>query len=449
MAHSVSLKACVSLLALSFIFTAVSAGHLHRHSSYRHHPRAVGASSGSTTTTLQAEVAQLQSSFNTISTQVSQWLASFGAQLQSLDAAVKSSTTASLTTSTSTKHRAPSPHKSKKASATVSTLLRSTSKASSTPTATSTGFNAKATDNVAVYYGQTADTKAGGLLELCSSPSVDVINVAFLYQFFGPGGYPTVGFGPSCGGSNSEQAAAGATGLVSCPTLGSEITQCQQQYGKVILLSMGGYLADSNFTSAGQATTFANTVWNLFGAGTALSSALRPFGNAIVDGFDIDNEDGLPQYYVDFATELRRLYVGAGGTRKFYLSAAPQCPRPDASIPEQLMQTLADFVFVQFYNNPSCNFDLGSAGFLASFKAWSDDLAAQDDAPRLFIGTGAWAGAGSGYVPPADLAAAVAGARKLRVKNLGGMMLWDGTEGLLNTDSSGRSYMQVAKAALR
>src|SRR5271163_3750428 len=57
----------------------------------------------------------------------------------------------------------------------------------------------------------------------------------------------------------------------------------------------------------------------------------------------------------------------------YFLSAAPQCPRPDASIPLTALQTQTDFVFVQFYNNPSCDLDTGAA-FLASLAAWSGDL---------------------------------------------------------------------------
>jgi len=38
------------------------------------------------------------------------------------------------------------------------------------------------------------------------------------------------------------------------------------------------------FSSASQATTFATTVWNIFGGG---SSSTRPFGTSIVDGFDL------------------------------------------------------------------------------------------------------------------------------------------------------------------
>jgi len=130
-------------------------------------------------------------------------------------------------------------------------------------------------------------------------------------------------------------------------------------------------------------------------------------------------------------------------TRTYYISAAPQCPRPDASIPLDAMQSM-DFVFVQFYNNGPCN--VGQPGFTDSFKAWSSDLSAKGSGPKLYIGAPGWAqGAGSGYVDPSAMAGVVA--RVKDVSNLGGVMLWDGPESMMNVNS-GKDYTQVVKAAL-
>lgn len=63
----------------------------------------------------------------------------------------------------------------------------------------------------------------------------------------------------------------------------ADIKTCQKA-GKVVLLSLGGAIGTYGFSSASQATTFATTVWNLFGGG---SSSTRPFGSAVVDGFDL------------------------------------------------------------------------------------------------------------------------------------------------------------------
>lgn len=108
---------------------------------------------------------------------------------------------------------------------------------------------------------------------------------------------------------------------------------------------------------------------------------------------------------------------------------------------------------MQFYNNPACNLD--SAGFDASFAAWSADLAAAAPGaakggrgPKLFIGAPAFQKGGSGYVDSQRFASVVQRAKGSGTANFGGVMLWDGAEGLFNVDRNGRSYMQVAKAAL-
>ena len=134
-------------------------------------------------------------------------------------------------------------------------------------------------------------------------------------------------------------------------------------------------------------------------------------------------------------------------SKRYYISAAPQCPIPDASIPLDAMQVM-DFVYVQFYNNGPCN--LGQAGFMDSFSAWSKQLAAgPNGGPKLFVGTAACeicAGQGS-YLPPAAMQQAVHGAVLANIKNMGGVMLWDGAEGVLNT-AGGKNYLQDVKSAL-
>jgi len=80
--------------------------------------------------------------------------------------------------------------------------------------------------------------------------------------------------------------AAGATGLISCPNLAADITACQG-LGKKVMLSLGGAEASSAFTNDADATKFATTLWDLFGAGTGAKAGLRPFGTVSVDGFDV------------------------------------------------------------------------------------------------------------------------------------------------------------------
>lgn len=165
-----------------------------------------------------------------------------------------------------------------------------------------------------------------------------------------------------------------------------------------------------------------------------------------MDGFDIDNENHNTTYYQTFAKALRQQYL-SDENNTYYISAAPQCPRPDQSIPMGAMVE-ADFVWVQFYDNPECNLD--SDGFQASFAGWSADLASNSTTPgkpRLYIG--ALSTAGSGYVVGSGLETIVSQARELYTSNFGGVMLWDGTEAMDNVDQYGDSYLVYAKESLQ
>lgn len=243
-----------------------------------------------------------------------------------------------------------------------------------------------------------------------------------MFDFFGPNGYPSVSFGPACSAPNPAQAAE-APGLADCTALASEIAGCQG-IGKKVLVSLGGYIANSSLGSDYQAQQFAETLWNLFGAGTGDNPDLRPFGpDVVVDGFDIDNENHDTSYYQTFAYALRQQFAQDNG-KTYYLSAAPQCPMPDESIPMEAMME-ADFVWVQFYNNPQCNLD--SIGFQSSFAAWSANFSegsTTPERPRLYIGAGGFQGAGTGYVAGSGLSSVMSLVRELYVDNLGGIMLW-------------------------
>ncbi|TKA70909.1 hypothetical protein B0A55_07481 [Friedmanniomyces simplex] len=306
-------------------------------------------------------------------------------------------------------------------------------------------FHPNARDNVAVYYGQSPNTTAGGLTALCQSSNVDIVVLAFVNDFFAGNGYPAVNFGPACDPPNEAQSTK-APSLLSCPRLATEIETCQH-IGKPVLVSLGGYTANTSFASNAQATKFAGTLWNLFGAGNE-TPGLRPFGpELVVDGFDIDNENHHTIFYNTFVTALRS-HMTHDNSKDYYISAAPQCLIPDESIPLQAMHQ-ADFVWVQFYNNPSCN--LNSTGFQSSFEAWSKLLAnsTAEHKPRLYIGGGAAEPAGTGYVVGQDLREHTDQARNTQAKNLGGMMLWDGTMGTENVDRHGYGYLHYAKPAMQ
>ena len=152
--------------------------------------------------------------------------------------------------------------------------------------ASSGSFNAKAKDNVAVYYGQSPATSQVTLAKLCADDSVNIVILAFLSEFFSAGGLPKIDFSAACGGQSAQMKSKGATGMLQCGQMATDIATCQSA-GKKILLSLGGATAQTAFTDDSQATTFASTLWDLFGGGTGLDAGLRPFGKTTIDGFDV------------------------------------------------------------------------------------------------------------------------------------------------------------------
>lgn len=314
---------------------------------------------------------------------------------------------------------------------------------------TNGSFNAQSSSNLAVYYGQSPATDSFTLEQMCQDPDVDLVVLAFLTTFFGPAGQPVINFGPATGGTPTLGAQKiNATGLLDCPLLAKNITTCQS-LGKKVLLSLGGATGATNFTSDAQATSFATNLWNLFGGGMT-NSDMRPFGSVKIDGFDVDNEDHSTKYYNTFVTALRKTYSG-DNTKQYYISGAPQCPRPDASIPLAAMQNM-DFVFVQFYNNAAAGCDIGQPGFIDSLKAWSGDLSGNSTVagkgPKLYIGAPACEiCAGKGYLDPANMTSVIKSAMTAGISNFGGVMLWDGSEAKNNTGAEG-DYLKVVKSAL-
>lgn len=141
--------------------------------------------------------------------------------------------------------------------------------------------------------------------------------------------------------------------LLSCPELEADIKTCQSTYGKTILLSIGGATyTEGGFASSSVAQTWADNIWAMFGPVQSGKTVNRPFGSAVVDGFDFDFENSS-QNMVPFAQRLRS-NMDAATSKKFYLSAAPQCVFPDAAMNDMLNgQVSFDFIMIQFYNSMS------------------------------------------------------------------------------------------------
>jgi hypothetical protein len=291
----------------------------------------------------------------------------------------------------------------------------------------------------------------------------------------GPGGAPEVDFATA---SEKCEVFAG-TNLKSCPEIGyalpilsmlrilmqsttsADITACQAK-NKTILLSIGGATyTEGGFTSPTAAEAGADLLWATFGPppttatsrtsemGSAVA-ARRPFGTATLDGFDFDFEATVLNM-APFAKRLRSLADAdtVKSKRKYFLTAAPQCPYPDAA-DRDILNTDAsatiDAVWVQFYNN-YCgvnSYTVWSVGNF-NFETWDKWALTESKNPnvKVYLGVPANTGAaGSGYLPISSLTPVIQYSKKF--ESFGGVMMWDVTQAYGN-----QGFLPGVRAALR
>ncbi|KAK9372248.1 glycoside hydrolase superfamily [Lipomyces chichibuensis] len=281
-------------------------------------------------------------------------------------------------------------------------------------------YSSSSSDNVVVYWGQASAGSQQPLSYYCQSNSVDVIVLSFLMTFYASDGLPEVNFANACSDTYS------GTTLLQCDTIAQDIQTCQSM-GKKVLLSLGGAAGSYGFSSDSEGSSFATTLWNMFGGGT---SDYRPFDTAVVDGFDLDIENGNSVGYAAFIKQMRSLYNGGD----YYISGAPQCPFPDASIGDALDNAWFDFVFVQFYNNYCGVNNPSQFNYDSDWQSWVSSTAVNKDV-KLYIGVpGSTSAAGSGYTTPSALLDIINGISDK--SSLGGVMIWDASQAFTNTVDS-------------
>ncbi|KIL67504.1 glycoside hydrolase family 18 protein [Amanita muscaria Koide BX008] len=308
-------------------------------------------------------------------------------------------------------------------------------------------------DNLAVYWGQnsygathTSDTAnwQKSLSTYCQDNVINAIPLAFLDVFFSTGGDPEINFSNIC--SSSTNGVFSGTNLANCQFMAADIQACQAK-GKIITISLGGASGAATFSSDAQGQAFAQTIWNLFLGG---SSSTRPFGSAVLDGVDLDIEGGGSTGFAAFVDQLRTLM--ATGNKPYYVTAAPQCPFPDAYIGAALNAASFDAVYVQFYNNYCGNnapssLTLVRAGIsqpgiylnrlkiiIYNFIVRDNWARTQSPNPNVKVYIGAPASttaAGSGYVDATTLGNLAISARA-QYPSFGGIMLWDASQAYAN-----------------
>lgn len=253
---------------------------------------------------------------------------------------------------------------------------------------------------IAIYWGESG--YEGSLIETCATGRYSHVIISFL-NHFGNGRAPEMNLASHCN-TASNGCTVESTGIRYCQSLGVKV-----------LLSIGGGIGSYSLASSVDAQNVADYLWNNFLGG---QSASRPLGDAILDGIDFDIELGSTYHWEELARCLKA-YSHPG--RPVYLSAAPQCPFPDRFLGNALNTRLFDYVWVQFYNNPPCQYGGGSINkLISSWNQWTTSV----NAGRIFIGLpAAPRAAGSGYIPPNVLTSQILPVIKGSPK-YGGVMLW-------------------------
>ncbi|KAF4345978.1 endochitinase 2 precursor [Fusarium beomiforme] len=270
-------------------------------------------------------------------------------------------------------------------------------------------------------------------------------------------GYPGTNFAGHCGaGVYSNKHGVQSSLLSECYSIKEGIPYCQER-GVKVLLSIGGVYnaAGSNYkvTTDDKGVDFADFLYSAFGPYDEQWDGPRPFDSddgstrPAVDGFDFDIEHDLPNGpYIAMINELRRL------NEHVIITGAPQCPTSDPYfyMKDMINQAKFDALFIQFYNNPSCDAIPGSASWdKLNYDDWETIIAdsACSQNAKLYVGLPASQdAAGSGYLEPEAMKDVVC---SLKDKpHFAGISLWDLTRGAGN-EVDGKSYNEHVMDALK
>ncbi|KAI9233319.1 MAG: glycoside hydrolase family 18 protein, partial [Podila humilis] len=294
-------------------------------------------------------------------------------------------------------------------------------------------FNPNTDTNLVTYWGQkyASNLRSGNqnrqkpLGEYCqTSDGEDIIVLAFLHVFNSAArGLPRMDLSNQC----LPTSLFPGTSLLHCPDTGAGVKMCQSK-GKAIILSLGGAAGAYGFSDDSEARDFAHTIWNLFLGG---SSATRPLDDAILDGVDLDIEGGLTAGYPAFIAELRSLFA-ADTRKKYYITAAPQCPFPDAYLGATLQAAWIDMVFVQYYNNYCGTQAYGSFNFnFDQWDTWAKTTSINKNV-KVYLGVPAsQTAANAGYVTIDRLRQIIDDVR-CKYSSFGGVMMWDTSQAYAN-----------------
>ncbi|UNI13831.1 Chitinase [Purpureocillium takamizusanense] len=273
--------------------------------------------------------------------------------------------------------------------------------------------------------------------------------------------YPGINFSSHCWADAYADDNGKPSKLLShCEPLRQDITYCQSKGVKVILSIGGVYSADKNnydVSTTANGEYFADFLYKAFGPYNPANDVPRPFDYAgehvAVDGFDFDLENPNNtnmKPYIAMANKFRAL------DKSLILTAAPQCPLSAGMqhMKELLQSAALDALFIQFYNNPVCDYIPGNDGFGEKFNLddWVTFMASTQNSKnaKLFVGLPAGPtrdSANTGYITP-DKVKELVCKYSTKTKNWGGISLWDLDTGAANV-VNGKTFNQHVLDALK
>nr|CAD1834059.1 unnamed protein product [Ananas comosus var. bracteatus] len=237
--------------------------------------------------------------------------------------------------------------------------------------------------SIAVYWGQNGNE--GTLASACATGYYAYVNLAFLTTF-GNGQTPVLNLAGHC-----DPSSGGCTGLT------SDIQSCQSS-GVKVLLSLGGASGSYSLSSTADAQSVADYLWNNFlGGAPRRGRSVPPCSTASTS---ISNPEGPPTMTTSPISSRRSRFVKIllrlelkfkltengiliNCAQQVLLTAAPQCVYPDANLGPALQTGLFDYVWVQFYNNPGCEYTSGStSNLISSWGTWTSSV----QATNIFMG---------------------------------------------------------------
>ena len=158
-----------------------------------------------------------------------------------------------------------------------------------------------------VYWGQTSENN--DLSAYCTSTSgIDILILAFLYEYGNGNNIPSGTIGQSCFISTSGEGQ-------NCDNVISSIATCQAAGIKVVL-SLGGASGSYSLQSQSEAETIGQYLWDAYGGSTS-TSVQRPLGSSIVDGWDFDIEVNEGSQYYQYLIATLRSNFASDSSRKY------------------------------------------------------------------------------------------------------------------------------------